>query len=142
MALPMKKSNMSQFYTLLDEFLVYLEAEFRSCKLQEDVVVIRTYRNGIKLLKSTNVRLVIESFWICIKPHISEIMKCDENYFLSADLVSFGLERDNGSLKHGLRIKELWSLNTISPQIKNEIWDCLHKLVNLASLVIDGHVIS
>ena len=121
------------FNDILDQFFTYMEDEFPYFK--SDIILTKS---SIDFIRRSNPRLVVEQFIQYISPYSTQIMECDEDFFLNFE-TNMGLDKDN--LLYGLKLKSMWMDNSHQDQDKTlrqkaTIFYYFQKLLKSASKVI------
>lgn len=88
------------FNDVMDQFFEYMENEFPY--FRSDIVLTKS---SIDLLRRSNPRLVVEQFIQYISPYSTQIIECDEDFFLNFEQ-NMGLDKDN--ILYGLKLKSIW----------------------------------
>ncbi len=115
--------DMKVFLDILHQFLDYLGDTYPLFK--SDIYLTKT---SIKLLESTNPRLVVEQFMEYILPYSTQIENCEEEFFLNFDnLVSSDTPQDN--VMFAMRIRNIWLAKSTSDTQKAKIWWYFKKLL-------------
>lgn len=121
------------FNDVMDQFFEYMETEFPY--FRSDIVLTKS---SINLLRRSNPRLVVEQFVQYISPYTTQIIGCDEDFFLNFEQ-NMGLNKDN--ILYGLKLKSIWmdNINENSDKIlrqKATIFHYFQKLLRCASKII------
>jgi hypothetical protein len=121
------------FNDILDQFFTYMEDEFPYFK--SDIILTKS---SIDFVRRSNPRLVVEQFIQYISPYSTQIMECDEDFFLNFE-TNMGLDKDN--LLYGLKLKSMWMENSHQDQEKTlrqkaTIFYYFQKLLKSASKVV------
>ena len=121
------------FNDILDQFFNYMEDEFPYFK--SDIILTKS---SIDFIKRSNPRLVVEQFLQYISPYSTQIMECDEDFFLNFEN-NMGLDKDN--LLYGLKLKSMWMENSHQNSEKTllqkaTIFYYFQKLLKSASKVV------
>lgn len=92
------------FNDLMDQFFEYMEHEFPY--FRSDILLTKS---SIDLIRKSNPRLVVEQFIHYICPYSTQIMECDEDFFLNFEH-NMGLNKEN--ILYGLKLKSIWLANS------------------------------
>ena len=128
-----KIAQIKIFNDLMDQFFEYMEYEFPY--FRSDILLTKS---SIDLIRKGNPRLVVEQFIQYIYPYSTQIMDCDEDFFLNFEH-NMGLNKEN--LLYGLKLKSIWLANsnqdneTVLRQ-KATIFYYFQKLLKCASKVM------
>ena len=99
-----KIAQIKIFNDLMDQFFEYMECEFPY--FRSDILLTKS---SIDLIRRGNPRLVVEQFIHYIYPYSTQIMECDEDFFLNFEH-NMGLNKEN--LLYGLKLKSIWLANS------------------------------
>jgi hypothetical protein len=121
------------FNDLMDQFFEYMECEFPY--FRSDILLTKS---SIDLIRKGNPRLVVEQFVQYIYPYSTQIMECDEEFFLNFEH-NMGLNKEN--LLYGLKLKSIWLANSnqdseIILRQKATIFYYFQKLLKCASKIM------
>ena len=105
-------TTLKTFLNMLDEFVHELEETFPEEKK------IKTYKMKLDTMKSTNPRLILDTFVKQVKPCISYITTKDESFILEE---KFDFVKD-------LNLKELWQKPQVNAETKEAIWAHMNTL--------------
>ena len=90
---------------------------------------IKIYKKILLFTKSTNPRLILDSFNLYVYPFYDKIIKKDESFFIELDYD----EKQGGSqdsMLKAIEIKELWKL--MSEHSKKACWNYFTVLIKLS----------
>lgn len=126
-------TQLTVFNNLVEELLNYLHEIVPE---EKDKFQLRVYKNGLKLIKSTNPKLVAEHFVYYATPYTKYISEKDDRYFMSEDINAFAFisdAEDKGQAqKDGLRLREIWSNpQIVNDDVKEAVWSYMQKLLML-----------
>jgi hypothetical protein len=128
-----KIAQIKIFNDLMDQFFEYMEDEFPY--FRSDILLTKS---SIDLIRKGNPRLVVEQFIQYIYPYSTQIMECDEEFFLNFEH-NMGLNKEN--LLYGLKLKSIWLANSnqdseIILRQKATIFYYFQKLLKCASKIM------
>lgn len=86
-------------------------------------------KSTLSLIKQGNPRLVMEQFMEFIEPYKSEILECNEDFFINFDK---NCAIPNQHLMYGFKLKGIWESAKISDMQKARIWLYFHKLIAIS----------
>ena len=94
---------------------------------------VQLFGQKYNLIRSANSNIIIEYFVQFVYPHKTEIMSCNENFFLNGG----GQEelKDNSGLKFRDNIRNLW-VNKMSDENKEIIWQYFKMFIILSEKYI------
>lgn len=121
-------SNLSiiiAFDNLLDKFLEYIENNFT--ELSSETKLTRT---AIEFVKTSNPRIIMKKFMEGIEPYKSEIISCNESFFLEH---MYGLKTalDTNGISFTDKLRDMWINGHISETQKANIFLFLIKMIKL-----------
>ena len=94
---------------------------------------VQLFSEKYNLIRKANSNIIIEYFVKFVYPHKTEIMSCNENFFLNGG----GQEelKDNSGLKFRDNIRNLW-INNMSDENKEIIWKYFKMFIILSEKYI------
>lgn len=111
------------FFNQFDAFLIQV------CKVFPDEPDFKVYRNGLKLLKTTNPTLLIKEFRVHVLPFEKVIRKRDEGFFLNYPFNEFEDGSEDSVAKVINKIKGLWV--SMTPTNKKTVLDFINTFLDL-----------
>jgi len=119
--------NIKLFNNLIDQFLDFLESEFKDFK--SDIILAK---NTISILRTSNPRIFINMFMSSIERYKKYIIDCDEDFFLKFEE---NLDIDQENILIGCKIREIWKSSDTTDLQKAKIWNFLNKLIKIGEKV-------
>lgn len=113
------------FNDLLDQFYEFLSDQFPS--IAADILIAKTFTD---FLKMGNPREVSRQFLKHIDPYTSQILACDEDFFIN---YQNNIKGSDEILIYGPKLLQVWKDPTTTDRQKAEIWMFFHKLIKLGS---------
>ena len=103
------------------------------CTIFPENSEVQLFGQKYNLIRSANSNIIIEYFVQFVYPHKTEIMSCNENFFLNGG----GQEelKDNSGLKFRDNIRNLW-INNMSDENKEIIWKYFKMFIILSEKYI------
>jgi hypothetical protein len=113
--------NVKVFNNLLTDFLNFLESNFPMYSSD-----IKLSKSMVDIIKLNNPRLVVEQFMKNISPYKTQILDCNESFFLDFEKT---IKISSNNLIHGLKIKNVWTDPNTTKHQKAYIWLYFQKLI-------------
>lgn len=124
-----KIMQMKLFFNIFNNMTEFLIANFP--QFTEDIMF---YRDTVSMMQRTNPRSVVKIFHESISKYKTQILECDEAFFLSDTFANE--QQDNVFVT--LKLKNIWeTLNKPEDKIaKANLWLYLHKLIGVSDSII------
>lgn len=113
------------FNNLLDKFLEYIENNFT--ELSSEMKLTRT---AIEFVKKSNPCVIMKKFMEGIKPYKSEILACNELFFLE-HMSGLKTALDTNEIVFTDKLRDIWINGNISEIQKANIFLFLIKMIKL-----------
>ena len=112
------------FNDILDQLFEYLELKFPF--FRSDVVLTRS---TIEFLRNSNPRLVVEQFMTYVVPYKTQIMECNEYFFLNFENNLSRSELTSDNILVGMKLKSMWVSGETSDVQKAHLWLFFQRLL-------------
>ena len=113
------------FNDLLDQFYEYLSNKFPV--IAPDILVAKTFTDFVR---RGSPKEVIRQFMEHTRPYTTQIMDCDEGFFLDYEK-NLRIENGQDILMYAPKLKKVWISPETSDMEKAQIWLYFHKLIQL-----------
>jgi hypothetical protein len=121
--------QIKNFNGLLDNFFDFLEESFVNFKA--DMILARS---TAEFVRRSNPRLVVEQFMEYISPYKTQIIECDEAFFLNLDIKNVkNVSHDN--ILFGMKLKQIWEISNLTDIQKATVFYYFQQLLKTGELI-------
>ena len=133
-----KNIRVKLFFKILDELECFLLSQDKFAEYRSDIRVCKDMSN---VLQRTAPLLVVNTFYNSVSPFATQILKCEESFFLNFDsnepLANKLADGGGTSLMVSLKLKNIWETLVTNEDklIKAHLWNYMHKLLKVSEQV-------